>query len=215
MSINHDFWREEKGESKWIEPRSLCLPAKRLTARPHRLTVSQLDVTCYICARECYFIVSVWTKWRPWFMSCLMNVRVVESEVSSSKMFLVSGISAALMISSSSGSMVRNSRSVLAHCWCQLLRRVGEIGSVHFSPLTDPVVGGTWRTIQQRPSSSLFCRRPLWAVLTLGMDIFDFVNPAFPTMQRATPLLFRNSWTDINCAYLVFHIMYLQMSQLT
>ena len=32
------FLREEKGEPTRIEPRSFCLPAKRLTARPHRLT---------------------------------------------------------------------------------------------------------------------------------------------------------------------------------
>ena len=38
MSINHNFWREEKGEPKRIERRSFCLPAKCLTARPHRLT---------------------------------------------------------------------------------------------------------------------------------------------------------------------------------
>ena len=38
MSIKNNFSREEKGEPKRIEPRSLCLPAKRLTARPHRLT---------------------------------------------------------------------------------------------------------------------------------------------------------------------------------
>ena len=37
--------------------------------------------------------------------------------------------------------------------------------SVQFSPLTDRVISGTWGTIQQRSSSSLFCRRPLWAVL--------------------------------------------------
>ena len=37
--------------------------------------------------------------------------------------------------------------------------------SVQFSPLTDWVVGGTWGTIQQKTSSSLFCRRPLWAIL--------------------------------------------------
>ena len=37
--------------------------------------------------------------------------------------------------------------------------------SVQFSPLTDWVVGGTWGSIQQRSSSSLFCRRPLWAAL--------------------------------------------------
>ena len=38
-------------------------------------------------------------------------------------------------------------------------------GSVQFSPLTDWVVGWTRGTIQQRSSSSLFYRRPLWAVL--------------------------------------------------
>ena len=37
--------------------------------------------------------------------------------------------------------------------------------SVQFSTLTEWVVGGTWRTIQQRPSTSLFCGRPLWAVV--------------------------------------------------
>ena len=39
-------------------------------------------------------------------------------------------------------------------------------GSVQFSPLTGWVVGTTWRTIQQRSSSSLFSGRPLWVVLT-------------------------------------------------
>ena len=34
--------RREKGEPKRIEPRSFCLPAKRLTTRPHRLTLDQL-----------------------------------------------------------------------------------------------------------------------------------------------------------------------------
>ena len=34
---NHNFTREEKGESKRIEPKSFCLPAKRLIDRPHRL----------------------------------------------------------------------------------------------------------------------------------------------------------------------------------
>ena len=38
VSINHNFWREEEGEPKRIEPKSFCLPAKRLTARPHWLT---------------------------------------------------------------------------------------------------------------------------------------------------------------------------------
>ena len=45
------------------------------------------------------------------------------------------------------------------------LMDVVQFSSVHLCPLTDWVVGGTWGTIQQRFSSSLFCRRPLWAVL--------------------------------------------------
>ena len=36
-----------------------------------------------------------------------------------------------------------------------------ETSSVQFSPLTDWVVRGTRGTVQQRSSSSLFCRRPL------------------------------------------------------
>ena len=40
-----------------------------------------------------------------------------------------------------------------------------QFSSVQFSPLTYWVVGGTWGTIQHRPFSSLFRRRPLWAVL--------------------------------------------------
>ena len=31
--------------------------------------------------------------------------------------------------------------------------------------MTDWVIGWTWRTVQQRSSSSCFCRRPQWAVL--------------------------------------------------
>ena len=55
---------------------------------------------------------------------------------------------------------------------------------VQFSSVPWPwpwLVGGTWGTIQQRSSSSLFCRRPLWAVLVwAGMSIFDAVHQAFP-----------------------------------
>ena len=44
---------------------------------------------------------------------------------------------------------------------------------VQFSPLTDSVVGGTLGTIQWKSSSSLFCRRPFWAVLAwAGMSTF-------------------------------------------
>ena len=38
VSINDNFLKEEKGEPKRLEPRSFCLPAKCLTARPLRLT---------------------------------------------------------------------------------------------------------------------------------------------------------------------------------
>ena len=37
--------------------------------------------------------------------------------------------------------------------------------SVQFSPLTDWVIRGTWGMIEQRSSVSLFCRRPVWAIL--------------------------------------------------
>ena len=36
---------------------------------------------------------------------------------------------------------------------------------LHRHDLNNWVLRGTWGTIQQRSSSSLFCRRPLWAVL--------------------------------------------------
>ena len=39
---------------------------------------------------------------------------------------------------------------------------------VQFNPLTDRIVAWTWRTIQRRSFSSLFCRKPLWAVLALA-----------------------------------------------
>ena len=49
----------------------------------------------------------------------------------------------------------------------------GDENWVQFSPLTDWDVGGTWGTIQQRSSSSLFCRRPSPAVLAwAGISIF-------------------------------------------
>ena len=46
------------------------------------------------------------------------------------------------------------------------------ISSVQFSLLSDWLAGGTWETSQQRSSSSLFFRRPLWADLAwAGMSI--------------------------------------------
>ena len=45
-------------------------------------------------------------------------------------------------------------------------RRIVQL--VQFSLLTDWVVDGTRGTIQQRFSSNLFCRRPLWAVLAMA-----------------------------------------------
>ena len=48
------------------------------------------------------------------------------------------------------------------HWWREIS---ASVSSVQFSPLTDWVVGGTRGAIQQRFSSSLFCRRRLWVVL--------------------------------------------------
>ena len=42
--------------------------------------------------------------------------------------------------------------------------------SVQFSPLTDWVIGGTQKMIQQKSSSSLFCRRPWWVLPQAGMS---------------------------------------------
>ena len=59
------------------------------------------------------------------------------------------------------------------YLWIELFCRF--FYSVQFSsvPLTDWVVGGIWGTIRQRSSSSLFCRRPLWTILSwAGMSTF-------------------------------------------
>ena len=49
--------------------------------------------------------------------------------------------------------------------FCSKMTYIAKTWSVQFSPLTDWVVRGTWEMIQQGSSSSLFCRRPLWAVV--------------------------------------------------
>ena len=48
---------------------------------------------------------------------------------------------------------------------CIVTLHLALIDSVRFSLLTDWVVVGTWGMIQQRSHSTLFCRKPLWAVL--------------------------------------------------
>ena len=53
-------------------------------------------------------------------------------------------------------------------CWSRTTPWAGCVSgyaTVQFSPLTDWVIEGTLRTIQQRSSSGIFYRRPLWAVL--------------------------------------------------
>ena len=55
---------------------------------------------------------------------------------------------------------------ILLHMRRKLLSNLTS--SVQLSPLTDWVIGDTRETIQQRFSSSLFCR------------MFDIVNPALP-----------------------------------
>ena len=57
---------------------------------------------------------------------------------------------------------LHNKHHLLEHQIMAMLQLI-QFSSVQFSPSTDWVVGGTWRTIQQGFSSSLFCRRPLWA----------------------------------------------------
>ena len=62
------------------------------------------------------------------------------------------------------GSTARNLPLQNCTCSCSVLLQTVDNG--HFSPSTDRVVGETRGTIQQRPSSRLFSRRPLSAVLT-------------------------------------------------
>ena len=65
------------------------------------------------------------------------------------------------------------SNYVLEPAMCVIQINPFQDSSGQFSPLTDWIVGGTWGIIQQRSSSSLFSRRPLWAVLAwLGMSTF-------------------------------------------
>ena len=62
--------------------------------------------------------------------------------------------------------------------------------AVQFCSLTDWVVWGTWRTIRQTSSSSLFFRRhceQFWHVQ--GCSLFDVVHPAFPLPITASSTL--------------------------
>ena len=68
-------------------------------------------------------------------------------------------------------------------------RYLGQILSVQFSLLTNWVVGDM-RTIQQRSSSSLFGRRPLWAVLAwTGMSTLWFCSSGIFSADAASPTL--------------------------
>ena len=54
--------------------------------------------------------------------------------------------------------------------------------------LTDWVLWGTWWTIQQRSSSSHFCRMPSWTVLAwVRCPLFYVVHPAFSLPTTASP----------------------------
>ena len=76
--------------------------------------------------------------------------------------------------------MFRSSVILCGRLGVKFQESIQKYGSVQLSPFTDWVVGGTWRTIQLRSSSSLFCRRPVRAVLAwAGMSTL-IVHPAFP-----------------------------------
>ena len=79
--------------------------------------------------------------------------------------------------------LIENFRMLVSKKWSNV-----DFCSVQFSPLTDWVVVGTWGTIQQRSSSSLFCRRPLWAFWHWqGCPLFDVVHPTFACRPRRRP----------------------------
>ena len=61
-----------------------------------------------------------------------------------------------------------------------------QLGSVQFSTLTDRVVDGAWGTIRQRFSTSLFCGRPLWAVLAwAGMSALSGCPSSISSAYRS------------------------------
>ena len=74
-------------------------------------------------------------------------------------------------------------------------RNNGPYESVQLSPLTDWVVGETWRTIQQRSSSSRYYRRPFWVVLAWVRISFDVVHPVCSLPTTASPT-FQDSLED-------------------
>ena len=66
--------------------------------------------------------------------------------------------------------------------------RVLTFSSAQFSLLTDWVIGGTWRMIQQRPSTSIFCRRSLWTVLAwAGMSTLWCCPPSTSSADHGIP----------------------------
>ena len=73
-------------------------------------------------------------------------------------------------------------------CYCFGL--LSYFRSVQLSLLIDWVIGGTRGTIQQRPSSSLFCRKSLWAFWHGQIcPLFRDVHPAFPLPTMVSPTL--------------------------
>ena len=73
---------------------------------------------------------------------------------------------------------------------CSCFGLLSYFRSVQLSLLIDWVIGGTRGTIQQRPSSSLFCRKSLWAFWHGQIcPLFRDVHPAFPLPTMVSPTL--------------------------
>ena len=69
-----------------------------------------------------------------------------------------------LLVAAACGMWLRTGHNRLhANMYIKML--LVPLGQCSSDPLTNWVVGGTRQTIQQRFSSSVFCRRPLWALL--------------------------------------------------
>ena len=88
--------------------------------------------------------------------------------------------------------------------------------SLQFSPWTNWVIGVTWGTIQHRSSSSLFCRRPLWAVpawvgkSTLILSIQHFLPTLVSSTLNKVPwkmVLERLSWSVTHPNHASFHLL--------
>ena len=156
----------------------LCYTCIRFTAIHIRLvcftpvTVSRGCVMPGIC-QVCLCFTRIWLLWRLFQVVSLEHSRLSVSHQYDCVCFVLFCFARLVLVRVCFGRK------------CLFCFRITEISSVQFSPFTDSVAGGTWGTIQQRSSSGLFCRRPVWAVLAwAGMSASWCCSSSIPSADH-------------------------------